>query len=112
MQRGTKSEAALPASSMHIDDDIDFGKNTGLHKVCDSIRDCSAWIARKSPIHVDVVKRRNPLIGGTRALAQLRHQDHSPADLVGIEFLTQALDRNLPLPLIPVRSSERGQAPR
>src|ERR1022692_4712970 len=106
MERGTEREASFPPSGMDIQDDGDSRKDTGLHKVRDTVGDRAARVAREGPIHIHMVERRDTLVGGAGALAQLRHQNHAAADLLGQDVPAQALGGDLPLPLIAMRSAE------
>src|SRR5437868_4326180 len=102
MERRADGKGPLAASRMNIHDDAAQRENSGLHEVRDSIRDRSASVPRKRPVHIDAIQGRDPRIRGAGAFAQLRHQDYAPSNLLRFQIHGQALYGNLALVLVPV----------
>jgi hypothetical protein len=60
-----------------------------------------------------MIERGDSLIGGACALAQLRHQNAPPIDLMGIKLPAQPLDSDLPshsFPCVPPKAAMLGPA--
>ena len=91
VEGGAESESAFTASGVDVDHDAHAREDVGLDEWAMRYEMDPRALPGKARFHVDAIEGRDALVGGARTVAELRHKQHAPADLAGIELLAERL---------------------